>query len=70
MIILDNELVELQTSTGPMRTHIFRPAAPGRYRRHRLLLRDIPDHRADPPHGGDAGRSWLHCGRAGDLSRV
>ena len=31
MIILYNELVELTTAYGPMRTHIFRPAAPGRY---------------------------------------
>jgi carboxymethylenebutenolidase len=31
MIILDNEHVELSTAYGPMRTHIFRPAAPGRY---------------------------------------
>jgi len=31
MIIVDNEQVELQTPSGPMRTHIFRPAAPGRY---------------------------------------
>src|ERR1700728_4568931 len=31
MIILDNEQVELQTPSGPMRTHIFRPAAEGRY---------------------------------------
>ena len=31
MIILDNEHVELRTPSGPMRTHIFRPAAPGRY---------------------------------------
>ncbi|MBV8673908.1 MAG: dienelactone hydrolase family protein, partial [Acidobacteriaceae bacterium] len=31
MIILDNEHVELSTPYGPMRTHIFRPVAPGRY---------------------------------------
>lgn len=31
MIILENEHVELTTPTGPMRTHIFKPAAPGRY---------------------------------------
>lgn len=31
MIILSNEHVELATPYGPMRTHIFRPAAPGRY---------------------------------------
>ena len=31
MILFDNEHVELTTSFGPMRTHIFRPAAPGRY---------------------------------------
>jgi carboxymethylenebutenolidase len=31
MIIVDNEHVELTTAYGPMRTHIFRPAAPGRY---------------------------------------
>ncbi|MFM9957071.1 MAG: dienelactone hydrolase family protein [Phycisphaerales bacterium] len=31
MIILDNETVELQTPSGPMRCHIARPAAPGRY---------------------------------------
>jgi carboxymethylenebutenolidase len=31
MIILDNEQVELTTAYGPMRTHIFRPAAPGKY---------------------------------------
>ncbi len=31
MIVLDNEQVELPTPYGPMRTHIFRPAAPGRY---------------------------------------
>jgi carboxymethylenebutenolidase len=31
MIIIDNESVELATPYGPMRTHIVRPAAPGRY---------------------------------------
>ncbi len=31
MIVLDNEQVELSTPYGPMRTHIFKPAAPGRY---------------------------------------
>jgi len=31
MIIRDDEVVELQTPTGPMRTYIFRPAAGGRY---------------------------------------
>lgn len=31
MVILDNEIVDLPTSTGAMRTHIVRPAAPGRY---------------------------------------
>ena len=31
MIILDNEHVDLPTPYGSMRTHIFRPAAPGKY---------------------------------------
>ncbi len=31
MTILDHEFVEIPTPTGPMRTHLFRPAAPGRY---------------------------------------
>jgi carboxymethylenebutenolidase len=31
MIIKDNEFVDLQTPTGPMRTYIFRPAAEGKY---------------------------------------
>src|SRR5665213_965318 len=31
MIIVDNESVEFATPFGPMRTHIVRPAAPGRY---------------------------------------
>ncbi|MCU1323983.1 MAG: putative 1: dienelactone hydrolase [Acidobacteriaceae bacterium] len=31
MIIVNDEHVELTTSHGPMRTHIVRPAAPGRY---------------------------------------
>lgn len=31
MTITDNEIVELQTPTGPMRTHLFRPQAAGRY---------------------------------------
>lgn len=31
MIILDNEHVDLPTPYGPMRTHIFRPVAPGKY---------------------------------------
>lgn len=31
MIILDSEHVELSTAYGAMRTHIFRPAAPGKY---------------------------------------
>src|SRR5271156_2497470 len=31
LIILDNEHVELTTPYGPMRTHIFRPVAPGKY---------------------------------------
>ena len=31
MIILDNEHVEISTPYGPMRTHIFRPVAPGKY---------------------------------------
>src|SRR6202158_2072680 len=31
MIIVDNEHLELATPYGTMRTHIVRPAAPGRY---------------------------------------
>ncbi len=31
MVIIDNESVDLATPTGPMRTHVFRPAAAGRY---------------------------------------
>ena len=31
MVIIDNEAVDLATPTGPMRTHVFRPAAAGRY---------------------------------------
>jgi len=31
MIILDNEHVDLPIPYGPMRTHIFRPVAPGKY---------------------------------------
>jgi carboxymethylenebutenolidase len=31
MIIKDGEFVDLPTPTGPMRTHVFRPVAPGRY---------------------------------------
>jgi carboxymethylenebutenolidase len=31
MIIVNDEYVTLETPSGPMRTHIVRPAAPGRY---------------------------------------
>lgn len=31
MTIKDNEHIDLATPTGPMRTHLFRPTAPGRY---------------------------------------
>ncbi len=31
MIITDNDVVDLSTPTGPMRTSVFRPAAKGRY---------------------------------------
>lgn len=31
MIILDTETVDLATPAGAMRTHLFRPAAPGKY---------------------------------------
>ncbi len=31
MTIIDNEFTDLATPTGPMRTHLFRPAAPGKY---------------------------------------
>lgn len=31
MIIKDNESIDLSTPTGPMRTYLFRPSAPGRY---------------------------------------
>jgi carboxymethylenebutenolidase len=31
MTIKDNEYIDLTTPTGPMRTHLFRPTAPGRY---------------------------------------
>jgi carboxymethylenebutenolidase len=31
MIIIDNETADLDTPQGPMRTHVFRPAAAGRY---------------------------------------
>ena len=30
MIIKDTESVDIHTSTGPMRTYLFRPAAEGR----------------------------------------
>lgn len=31
MVIKDDEVVDIATSKGPMRTYIFRPAAPGKY---------------------------------------
>jgi len=31
MVVIDTEHIDLETPTGPMRTHIVRPAAPGRY---------------------------------------
>lgn len=31
MIIKDGEYADIATGTGPMRTHIFRPVAPGKY---------------------------------------
>jgi carboxymethylenebutenolidase len=31
MIIKDTETVDIHTSTGPMRTYLFRPATEGRY---------------------------------------
>ena len=31
MVLAESEYVTLETPTGPMRTHIVRPAAPGRY---------------------------------------
>jgi len=31
MIIKDTESVDVHTSTGPMRTYLFRPATEGRY---------------------------------------
>ena len=31
MIVFDSEHIDLSTPTGPMRTHIARPAAPGKY---------------------------------------
>jgi len=31
MILKDNEIVDLETPAGPMRTHLFRPVAEGRY---------------------------------------
>ena len=31
MVVIDTEFVDLETPTGPMRTHIFRPAGPGRF---------------------------------------
>src|SRR5207247_5541333 len=31
MTIIDHEHIDLATPSGPMRTHIFRPAAPGKY---------------------------------------
>ncbi len=31
MTLHDSEFFDLETPTGPMRTHVFRPAAPGKY---------------------------------------
>jgi carboxymethylenebutenolidase len=31
MIVIDTEFVDMETPSGPMRTHIVRPAAPGKY---------------------------------------
>ena len=31
MLIKDNEIVDINTPTGDMRAHIFRPVAPGKY---------------------------------------
>lgn len=31
MIVTDSEYVDIDTPTGPMRTHVVRPAAPGKY---------------------------------------
>jgi carboxymethylenebutenolidase len=31
MTIIDSEFADLETATGPMRTFVFRPTAPGKY---------------------------------------
>ena len=61
MIIKDDEFVDLATPTGPMRTHIFRPVAPGKYPGILLYSEIFQKTGPDPPHCGDVRRvtgSW------------
>ena len=70
MIVVNDEHVTLGTPTGPMRTHIVRPAAPGRYPGiafySEIFQITAPIRRTV----AYACRTRLHRSNAGDLSRV
>jgi hypothetical protein len=56
MIIKDGEYADIQTSTRPMRLHLFRPVAAGRYL---ALDKDTPLHRPAQTVERIASVTWL-----------
>ena len=68
MIIKEHGTADIATPTGPMRLHVFQPAAPGRYPG--LVLYSEIFQITAPANGGVFGRQWISRCRAGGLSRV
>ena len=46
MVIKDDEFIDIETPTGPMRTYIFHPVAEGLYPHVLLFSETIPRRRA------------------------
>ena len=68
MTIKDNEFADISTATGPMRTYLFRPTAPGRYPGILLYSEIFQVTGPIRPDCGPAGQPWIRRRGARDLS--
>ena len=66
---LSDEVADLPTPSGPMRTYVFRPGGRRALPRRGALLGNLPGHRSDPQDGSPTGWTWLRRGGARGVPR-
>jgi hypothetical protein len=66
-MLIKEDMADLATPTGLMRTYRFMPAASGPYPGLVLFCENLSDHRARAAYGPHPGQPGLYCGSARGL---